>query len=199
MSKEQRQLSAGLVVGNRYQVERYLGASSMGSAYFCTDLRGGGTSVVLRILSLGASISEQVKASSREFSLLRRLNHPNLVRIADFGVVENSGDLFLVRDWIQGRNLSIESASIPAHAGHSPRPSESFQRHPFKRRGRKRKAQISGFWFEPQDWGWATGPEHRNIGLYGSGDSVGRTGKQELRLVLAWNFDVSAVDTSASV
>ncbi len=116
MSKEQRQLSAGLVVGNRYQVERHLGTSDMGSAYFCTDLMGGGTSVVLRILSLGASIAEQAKASSREFSLLRRLNHPNLVRIADFGVVENSGDLFLVRDWIQGQNLYAATEGMDADA-----------------------------------------------------------------------------------
>jgi transcriptional regulator with GAF, ATPase, and Fis domain len=116
MIKEQRQLSAGLVVGNRYQVERHLGTSNMGSAYFCTDLMGGGTGVVLRILSFGSSIAEQAKASSREFSLLRRLNHPNLVRIADFGVVANSGDLFLVRDWIQGQNLYTATEGTDADA-----------------------------------------------------------------------------------
>ena len=61
-------------------------------------------------------LKDTAKASSSDFSLLRRLNHPNLVRIADFGVVENSGDLFLVRDWIQGRNIYAATEWMDAEA-----------------------------------------------------------------------------------
>ncbi len=114
MNKERKQLSNGLIVGNRYQIERPLSSSDEGSAYLCTDLVGGRTRIALRILRLPASTPGQENASSREFSLLHRLSHPNLARITDFGVVDTSGDLFLAREWIQGRDLYAATGDLDA-------------------------------------------------------------------------------------
>ncbi|HTY64184.1 MAG TPA: protein kinase, partial [Acidobacteriota bacterium] len=116
MNKEQKVLGEGHVVGHRYQVERFLGAGAIGTAYSCQDLIGGGTRVVVRILRSAATAAEHSTISSRDFTLLRRLSHPNLVRITDAGIVESSNGLFLVRDWIQGKNIYAATDGMDAEA-----------------------------------------------------------------------------------
>ncbi len=116
MNNEYRQLSEGLVVGTRYRIERHLDAGDMGSAYFCMDLVSRGNRLVLKIMRQAAGAAGSVNGTSREFSLLRLLNHPNLVRIADFGIVENSGDLFLVRDWIPGKDIFAATEGMDSEA-----------------------------------------------------------------------------------
>ncbi len=113
MNSMQTQFEEGAVVGGRYTVEKLLGAGDLGCAYLCRDLNGGQNRSVVKILNHGAYGPEPASASSEEFSLLRRLRHPNLVSILDFGVLEGSENLYLVHEWIRGKNLHSATARMP--------------------------------------------------------------------------------------
>jgi transcriptional regulator with GAF, ATPase, and Fis domain/serine/threonine protein kinase/tetratricopeptide (TPR) repeat protein len=105
MHLAQKQFREDAVVGGHYSVARFLGAGDRSCSYLCRDLMGGGKRVVIKILSRENCSPEPASTSSERFSLLRRLRHPNLAHILDFGVLEESRDIFLAREWIQGKDL----------------------------------------------------------------------------------------------
>ncbi len=105
MNSGQKQLREGLIIGDHYQIEGLLGLGDAGDVYTCRDLDGGKARLVIRTLGAAAPAIGDMAASSRVFSLLQRLRHPNLVRILDFGIVESIGTLFLVEEWIEGKDL----------------------------------------------------------------------------------------------
>jgi Nif-specific regulatory protein len=105
MNTEQSAVRDALIMGNRYQIERPLGINDIGDVYLCRDLIQGQMRVAVRTLGFVEAVSGVASRSSREFSLLQRLRHPNLARIMDFGILEGSGELFLVHEWIKGEDL----------------------------------------------------------------------------------------------
>ncbi len=105
MNSAQMQFREGTVVCGRYRVEQHLGAGAMGRTYLCRDIAGSHRQVAVKILDHGAYSPEPASASSEEFSLLRQLRHPNLVHILDFGVMAGSENLYLVHEWVRGKNL----------------------------------------------------------------------------------------------
>lgn len=107
MNSAQKQFREGTVVCGHYRVEQYLGEGDMGSTYLCRDIAGPQNRVAVKILEHGAYSPEPASASSEDFSLLRQLRHPNLVQILDFGVLEGSENLYLVHEWVQGKNLFL--------------------------------------------------------------------------------------------
>jgi transcriptional regulator with GAF, ATPase, and Fis domain len=105
MRAVQKQLREGLIVRGRYEVERLLGTQDTGFVYLCRDLASGKARTRMKLLSAAGLDSGVTESLSLEFSLLRRLRHPNLVRILDFGILENSGELFLVEEWVDGKDV----------------------------------------------------------------------------------------------
>lgn len=99
------QLREGLIVNNRYQIEALLGEEGTESVYLCRDLEAGETRIRLKIASAGRFPLRTVSSLSKEFSLLVRLRHPNLVRTLDFGVLEASRELFVVEEWIEVQDV----------------------------------------------------------------------------------------------
>lgn len=98
-------LKDGFIIKNRYQIEAFLGIQDLGLAYRASDSGAGRARTRIRVFSAEGLGSGMTGSTGSEFSLLRRLRHPNLVRILDFGLLENTAELFLVEEWIDGKDI----------------------------------------------------------------------------------------------
>lgn len=86
--------------GERYQLVKKLGTGGMGAVYHAVDsvLE---KNVAVKILLPGLS-SETIIRFQQEAKATARLDHPNIVKVLDFGQTP-SGDLFLIMDFV-GKN-----------------------------------------------------------------------------------------------
>jgi eukaryotic-like serine/threonine-protein kinase len=112
MSAVQGPLKEGLIAGFRYQIEDLLGVGENGDVYACLDLSGDKTALAIKILSPISDSSEITESLSRELALMQRLRHPNLVRIFDSGIMENSRELFLIEERVSGMDLYAGTAGM---------------------------------------------------------------------------------------
>lgn len=112
MIDEQSQFHAGSIVGNRYRVEMPLNACEARTAYLCADVKNGGARVALRLFDSRPCAGGQPCLPSGDLTLLLRLRHPNLVPVTDFGIMERPRGLFLVREWVQGKDLHASTEGM---------------------------------------------------------------------------------------
>ncbi|MBR9974048.1 MAG: serine/threonine protein kinase, partial [Bacteroidetes bacterium] len=82
-------------------VESFAGRGGMGTVYRAR--RDDGRAVAVKVLH--AAGEEQYARLQREFRLLGRLEHPALVRMFDFGYLED-GHPYFVMEWVDGTPLS---------------------------------------------------------------------------------------------
>ncbi len=89
-----------------YRIVRRLGHGGMGTVYEGVHVETGGAAAV-KLLS--ASLAQQEGFRSRfegEIETLRKLNHPNIVRLFGFG--EQAGQLFYAMELVDGNSLEEE-------------------------------------------------------------------------------------------
>lgn len=93
------------LIAQRYQAGRLLGAGATGSVYLGTDTLSG-EPVAIKVLrkELTASMPELVERFRREGEALRRLNHPNIVKM--LAVAEEAGQHYLVMEYVSGGSLA---------------------------------------------------------------------------------------------
>ncbi len=107
----------GSVIAARYRVERVLGVGGAGTAYLVEDCRSR-RHVALKVVRRGTADGLEILRA--EFSLLRRLRHPNLVSVLDFarlvGTEDGTGAYFTA-ELVPGRTL----AELLQGEGGSPR------------------------------------------------------------------------------
>ncbi len=91
-------------VEGRYRLDRLVGRGGMGAVYQATDLRLN-RSVALKILT-GSMFgnSEALRRFEREAQASARLNHPSIVTIFDYGVLQTEG-AYLVMELLEGCTL----------------------------------------------------------------------------------------------
>ena len=95
-------MSAGLVLGGRYELIERLGAGGFGSVWRASDSRMR-RDVAVKLLHVAGSDSARFE---REAQALARLNHPNVVTAFDFGV--DGSTAYLVLELVRGRSLADE-------------------------------------------------------------------------------------------
>ena len=98
-------LPAGTVIGERYKIEEVIGEGGVSVVYRCSHsfLR---KDVAIKVLRPElASMPPVVERFHREARSVAQLDHPNIVRVIDFGK-SSSGSLFLVMDLIEGTSLA---------------------------------------------------------------------------------------------
>jgi hypothetical protein len=104
-----------------YEPVARLGRGGMGVVDLARDQ--GGNQVALKRLTLTGSAAEVLRSRHRllrEAEVLRRLHHPNVVRLLD--VVEEGDDIVLVMPYLAGGNLSDRVAQ------HGPAPPDEIDR-----------------------------------------------------------------------
>ena len=112
MSNGAHPLLIGRTLGNRYVVERVLGTGAMGTVY-CARQMGLGALVAIKVLHPRLTTeSGLVQRFEREAFATSRVDHPNALRVLDFG---QDGDLFyLVTEYVEaGDLLSLMEAEWP--------------------------------------------------------------------------------------
>lgn len=100
----QSPLSNLLFSESRYRLGRHLATGGMGEVYLGEDTTTGEMVVIKRLRpDLLSSHPEAVERFIREGELLRRLNHPNIVKMLDSG--ETDGRRFIVMEYVSGGTL----------------------------------------------------------------------------------------------
>jgi eukaryotic-like serine/threonine-protein kinase len=97
-------LVTGVVLAGKYEVIRLLGAGGMGRVYKGQHLSLGVPVAIKTMSATYAALPDYVRRFHREAHAASLLNHPNVVRVLDFG--EDRGLLFLVMEYLDGQSLS---------------------------------------------------------------------------------------------
>ncbi len=99
----------GMILADRYRIVRLLGFGAAGEVYAAHDLALGGE-VALKVLNPSQVEPEKaIERFKREALLARRIAHPNVCRLHDFGVHrEPNGEitLFLTMELLAGETLT---------------------------------------------------------------------------------------------
>jgi serine/threonine-protein kinase len=93
----------GAVVEGRYRVLDQIGRGGMGEVYKVEHVRMGKIAAMKLLHPELARESEVVARFQREAKAVSRLSHPHTVQVFDFG--EHDGALFLVMEYVKGRDL----------------------------------------------------------------------------------------------
>ncbi len=105
------------VVDGKYRLERLLGSGGMGAVFEASDLRLGRRIALKILLGDVFSHSNALERFSREAQAAARLNHPNIIRVYDYGSIGSTG-AYLVMELIEGVTWRTElkrSVRIPPH------------------------------------------------------------------------------------
>jgi eukaryotic-like serine/threonine-protein kinase len=103
-SSSDEQYPIGSVLDGRYRIEAVLGTGGMGRVYRAEHVKIGRT-VAIKVLH--ADLNRNREASQRfqrEAIASGRLDHPNIVAVSDFGVLDD-GACYLVMEVLEGESL----------------------------------------------------------------------------------------------
>ena len=122
--EEEARALVGRLVGERYQIERYVARGGFGSVYRATHV-GLSAPVALKVLStsLGSpDDADTVEQFRREARTLAALKHPAIVRVLDIGRLDpaDGARVWMALEWIDGVTLE-EDLRARAGRGRSPR------------------------------------------------------------------------------
>jgi serine/threonine-protein kinase len=97
----------GKTIGGRYRVTGVLGEGGMGRVYVGEQQMG--TSVrkvaIKTLLSQYAKDPQTVARFMREVGTVSELEHPNTIKVYDFGQIDESGELYIAMELLQGKTL----------------------------------------------------------------------------------------------
>ena len=109
----------GTLINSRYEVLSLLGSGSIASVLECRDVVLGGQIVALKVLSSRFERDEVTRARFlREVTLGRQLAHPFIIRIFDYGALDN-GLPFISMERVHGGSLRArlsQGCCDPKHA-----------------------------------------------------------------------------------
>ena len=103
------QFATGDLVAGRYRIQRYVARGGMGEVYEASDGDLGITVAIKAIRPNVVSGEEMLARFKREIELARRVTHPNIGRIYDFGRHTSSDHrevAFLTMEFLPGETLS---------------------------------------------------------------------------------------------
>jgi serine/threonine protein kinase len=112
------------MIAGRYRIERFRGRGGMGEVYAAFDTVLSDHVALKTVLSTSSDNPSAVKRLLSEARLARRISHPNICRVHDVGVHEESGRIderlhFLTMEFIEGKRLTqiLRSGPLPIELG----------------------------------------------------------------------------------
>jgi len=109
-------VGAGTIIADRYRIEGVLGKGGMGTVYLATQLSVNRPVALKTLLKDLLSEQKHVKRFYQEARSASHLNHPNIIRIFDFGIDSGTRVPFLAMEFLEGQPLSEmleESGPVP--------------------------------------------------------------------------------------
>ena len=97
------ELSAGSLIGDRYEILELIGEGGMGRVFKVRDLELDKIVALKLIRADQAKDPANIQRFKQELILARQITHKNVVRIYDFG--EANGFKFFTMEWIDGASL----------------------------------------------------------------------------------------------
>lgn len=97
-------LGTGDVVGGRFKVERYLGASGGSVSYLCQDSKTNKVAVI-KVLTMAYPGEERVKELSAFIRKASMIRHANLTRLLGMGLTD-AQEIFVALEFIRGATIS---------------------------------------------------------------------------------------------
>jgi serine/threonine protein kinase len=100
-------------LGDRYELQHLLGAGGMGVVYLARDLTLD-RPIAVKVVPPHLATAVAVERFLREAQILADLNHPNIVKVYDFG--QREGLLYYLMEYLQGETLAarIQRARLPS-------------------------------------------------------------------------------------
>ncbi len=100
-------------INHRYQIEELLGSGAMGSVFRVTDILNDNATLALKQLRLDSKEVESFVLFQHEFEILRKLSHPNLAPVCDYGLMEGTGNPFFTSELVEGLDLLEATHNLP--------------------------------------------------------------------------------------
>ncbi len=99
----QRRALVGRTIGDKFRIESFVGKGAMGSVYRATQLNLK-KRVAIKVMHPDNKDATYVSRFKREAKAAARMEHPNLLRVIDFGE-EPDGLLYIAMEFLEGRDL----------------------------------------------------------------------------------------------
>jgi DNA-binding NarL/FixJ family response regulator/predicted Ser/Thr protein kinase len=92
-------------IGNRYEIEKLIGSGAVGRVYLGRDIQTGEPVAIKELMSdWVARAPEAIERFRREGEALRKLNHPNIVKV--LATLEEDDQHYLVMEYVGGGSLA---------------------------------------------------------------------------------------------
>ena len=95
-------------VANRYSLVKLLGKGGMGSVYSVEDLVHKRQKIALKMIDTRILSPESLQRFKREFEIMTRLKHPNLIRVYDLGYDTEIETYYITMEYLDG--LSVQES-----------------------------------------------------------------------------------------
>lgn len=106
-------------MGGRFVAEREVGRGGAGVVYRAWD-KVTEQYIALKVIAAEAGVSpEEETRLMREGELLTHLDHPGIVKIIAYGVLEDSGQPFIAMEWLDGEDLTNRQRKNPLSIRHA--------------------------------------------------------------------------------
>ncbi|MBX7149635.1 tetratricopeptide repeat protein [bacterium] len=90
-------------IAHKFRVLKNLGSGAMGEVYLVMPPKG--DPVALKLLKTSENQKAAIEQFENEFKVLKKLSHPNIGRIFDFGFDDESQKVFFTSPWLKGCDL----------------------------------------------------------------------------------------------
>ncbi len=105
------------IVANRFVLREQIGDGRMSSVYYALDNASGDAEVAVKILNTSHADKIKRELFKRETEALKRLHHPNIVRMIHSGWWESERAFYLVLDWLPYTLDSSSKNELQAQIG----------------------------------------------------------------------------------
>ena len=95
----------GMIIGGAYRIDHKLGEGAMGHVFAGTQLSVDRPVAIKFMTGLVPKDRDELRRFFREAYLAGQLDHPNIVKMIEFGVDERTSAPFLVMGFVSGENL----------------------------------------------------------------------------------------------
>lgn len=107
MSNNKSKFAPGVLLDNRYRVQKAIGQGGMGQVYLVEDLKLSGEILALKIIDpqvVNKTDPHAVDRFKSEVLISRKLTHQNIIRTYDYGVLAD-GQLYMTMEYVDGTTL----------------------------------------------------------------------------------------------